>query len=52
MKKRTYKKLSIAEVINLAKVMAYKNIHIPKNLRGKIEIKVTSNRVIIAKKKK
>lgn len=42
---------SSTKVMNQAKTMAYRSVHIPKNLRSSVEIKISSGRVTIAKKK-
>lgn len=39
------------KVLTQAKTMAYKTVHIPKNLRGKVEIRISAGGVIIAKKR-
>ena len=41
--------IGIEEVINQAKILAYKSIYIPKNLRGKIKIIIKNNQIIISK---
>lgn len=39
------------KVFNQAKSMAYRTVHIPKNLRDKVEIRISAERVTIARKK-
>jgi hypothetical protein len=39
------------KVFNQAKSMAYRTVHIPKNLRGKVEIRISAERVTIVRKK-
>jgi len=46
---KAVKILSLEEVIEQAKLIAYRNVHIPKNLRGKIGIKESDGKIIIYK---
>jgi hypothetical protein len=39
------------KVLKQAKSLAYRDIYIPKNLRDKVTVKVSSERVTITKKK-
>jgi hypothetical protein len=40
------------KVLKQAKSLAYRDVHIPKNLREKVDIKVSSEKVTIITKKK
>jgi hypothetical protein len=39
-----------AKVLRQAKAVAYRDVYVPKNLRGKVEIRISPERVTIKKK--